>query len=176
MIKKSTVNNLKNHILVYNDKIITIYKVGLMLPYFTTKQTEILEYKDILDKNNIVIDKTNKMFLDLILDILEYLGTQNPEELDDLCEYNILTMHEQFEEVLEKKSINEKSQAILLTFFLRIAKEISVKKNVIEQKDLNKLYSLMTSKDFKYPSYIGAQKNFALEKMPANIKRMLYLK
>jgi hypothetical protein len=34
----------------------------------------------------------------------------------------------------------------------------------------------MTSKDFKYPSYIKSQKEFALENMPENIKRMLYLK
>jgi len=147
-----------------------------MLVYFQTKQNDILEYKNILDKNNVVIDKTNKMFLDLILNILNYLATENPELLDDLCEYNIMTMHEQFEEVLESKAINEKAQSILLTFFLRIAKEIDVKKQKIEQEDLNKLYTLMTSKKFRYPSYINTQKNFALEKMPENIKRMLYFK
>jgi len=147
-----------------------------MLPYFTTKQTEILTYKEILDKNNVVIDKTNKIFLDLILNILDYLGTENPEKLDDLCEYNIMTMHEQFEEVIEENTINEKAQAILLTFFLRIAKEIDTKYETIENKDLSKLYTLMTSKGFKYPSYIDTQKNFALQKMPENIKRMLYFK
>jgi len=147
-----------------------------MLPYFKNKQSEIIIYKEFLDKNNIVIDKTNKIFLDLILNILNYLGTENPEKLDELCEYNIMTMNEQFEEVIEGDIINEKAQAILLTFFLRIAKEMDIKYKVIENEDLSKLYTMMTSKDFKYPSYIGTQKNFALEKMPQNIKRMLYFK
>jgi len=147
-----------------------------MLPYFKNKQSEIIIYKEFLDKNNIVIDKTNKIFLDLILNILNYLGTENPEKLDELCEYNIMTMHEQFEEVIDGDIINEKAQAILLTFFLRIAKEMDIKYKVIENEDLSKLYTMMTSKDFKYPSYIGTQKNFALEKMPQNIKRMLYFK
>jgi hypothetical protein len=147
-----------------------------MLPYFKNKQSEIIIYKEFLDKNNVVIDKTNKIFLDLILNILNYLGTENPETLDDLCEYNIMTMHEQFEEVISGNIINEKAQTILLTFFLRIAKEMDIKYQVIQNKDLSELYTMMTSKDFKYPSYIGAQKNFALEKMPENIKRMLYFK
>ena len=147
-----------------------------MLPYFKNKQSEIIIYKEFLDKNNIVIDKTNKIFLDLILNILNYLGTENPEKLDELCEYNIMTMHEQFEEVIDGNIINEKAQAVLLTFFLRIAKEMDIKYKVIENEDLSKLYTMMTSKDFKYPSYIGTQKNFALEKMPQNIKRMLYFK
>jgi len=147
-----------------------------MLPYFKNKQSEIIIYKEFLDKNNIVIDKTNKIFLDLILNILNYLGTENPEKLDELCEYNIMTMHEQFEEVIDGDIINEKAQAVLLTFFLRIAKEMDIKYKVIENEDLSKLYTMMTSKDFKYPSYIGTQKNFALEKMPQNIKRMLYFK
>jgi len=147
-----------------------------MLPYFKNKQSEIIIYKEFLDKNNVVIDKTNKVFLDLILNILNYLGTENPEKLDDLCEYNIMTMHEQFEEVIYGNVVNEKVQAVLLTFFLRIAKEMDIKYQVIKNEDLSKLYSMMTSKDFKYPSYIGTQKNFALEKMPQNIKRMLYFK
>ena len=147
-----------------------------MLPYFKNKQSEIIIYKEFLDKNNVVIDKTNKVFLDLILNILNYLGTENPEKLDDLCEYNIMTMHEQFEEVIDGHIINEKAQAILLTFFLRLAKEMDIKYQVIKNEDLSKLYTMMTSRDFKYPSYIGTQKNFALEKMPQNIKRMLYFK
>ena len=147
-----------------------------MLPYFQTKQSDILIYKDKLDKNNVVIDKTNKMFLDLILNILNYLATEDGATLDDLCEYNILTMHEEFDSVIEDDVVNEKAQAILLTFFLRIAKEIDIKYSEIENKYLKELYTLMTSKDFKYPSYIGTQKNFALEKMPENIKRMLYFK
>jgi len=147
-----------------------------MLPYFKSLQTDILSYKNKLDKENVVIDKTNKMFLDLILNILEYLATEDPSKLDDLCEYNIMTMHEQFEDVIYGNTVSEKVQSILLTFFLRIAKEIDTKYEVIENEDLSKLYTIMTSKDFKYPSYIGTQKNFALEKMPQNIKRMLYFK
>ena len=147
-----------------------------MLPYFKNKQSEIIIYKEFLDKNNVVIDKTNKIFLDLILNILNYLGTEDPKKLDNLCEYNIMTMHEQFEEVIEGSIINEKAQAILLTFFLRLAKEMDIKYQAIQNEDLSKLYTMMTSRDFKYPSYIGTQKNFALEKMPENIKRMLYFK
>ena len=147
-----------------------------MLPYFKPLQTDILNYKNKLDEKNVVIDKTNKMFLDLILNILDYFASENPEKLDDLCEYNIMTMHEQFEEVIYGDAVNEKAQAVLLTFFLRVAKEMDTKYESIENEDLSKLYSIMTSKDFKYPSYVGTQKNFALEKMPQNIKRMLYFK
>jgi len=147
-----------------------------MLPYFKALQADILSYKNKLDEENIVIDKTNKMFLDLILNILDYLASEDADKLDDLCEYNIMTMHEQFEEVIYGDAVNEKAQAVLLTFFLRVAKEIVTKYEVIENEDLSKLYTIMTSRDFKYPSYIGTQKNFALEKMPQNIKRMLYFK
>ncbi len=147
-----------------------------MRPYFKPLQADILIYKNKLDKENVVIDKTNKIFLDLILNILDYLASEDSERLDELCEYNIMTMHEQFEEVIYGNSIGEKAQAILLTFFLRIAKELEIKYQSIENEDLAKLYELMTSRDFKYPSYVSTQKNFALEKMPENIKRMLYFK
>ena len=147
-----------------------------MLPYFETRQADILAYKEKLNKNNIIIDKTNLMFLDYILDISDYLGTEKPTKLDELCEYNILTMHKEFEDIIYKDAVNEKAQSVLLTFFLRIAKEIDVKYDTIENEDLKSLYAIMTSKDFKYPDYIGSQKNFALDKMPANIKRMLHLK
>jgi len=147
-----------------------------MLPYFKPIQADILNYKNKLDENNVVIDKTNKIFLDLILNILDYLANENPEKLDNLCEYNIMTMHEQFEEVIYGDAVNEKAQAILLTFFLRVAKEMEIKYEVIQNEYLLELYILMTSKDFKYPSYVSTQKNFALEKMPQNITRMLYFK
>lgn len=147
-----------------------------MLPYFKNKQEEILAYKEYLDKHNVVIDKTNKMFLDLILNILNYLGTENPDTLDELVEYNIRTMHQEFEAVIEDNDITEKAQGILLTFFLRMSKEIDTKYSKIENEYLAELYRLMTSKNFKYPSYISFQKNFALEKMPQNIERMLYFK
>jgi hypothetical protein len=145
-------------------------------PYFKNIQKDILFYKNHLEKNNMTIDKTNKLFLDLILDILEYLATENPQKLDELCEYNIMTMKKEFESVIHGSSVSEKVQAILLTFFMRIAKEMDIKYKNIENESLSKLYSLMTSKDFKYPSYIKSQKNFALENMPDNIKRMLYMK
>lgn len=147
-----------------------------MLAYFKDIQPDILAYREKLDKNNVTIDKTNLMFLNLILDILNYLGTEDSDKLDELCEYNIMTMRKEFENVIYSDAVNEKAQSILLTFFLRIAKEMEIKYKKIENENLERLYALMTSKDFKYPSYIKDQKNFALESMPENIKRMLYLK
>lgn len=147
-----------------------------MLAYFKQIQPDILAYKEKLDKNNITIDKTNLMFLNLILNILNFLGTEDANKLDEQCEYNILTMRKEFEGVIRGDAVNEKAQAILLTFFLRIAKEMEIKYKKIENENLEKLYALMTSKDFRYPSYIKDQKNFALESMPENIKRMEYLK
>lgn len=147
-----------------------------MSPYFKEIQADILRYKEHLCKNNVTIDKTNRMFLNLLVNILEYLGSEDADRLDEQCEYNILTMRKEFEAVIESNSINEKAQAVLLTFFLRIAKEMEVKYSKIENEHLRELYTIMTSKNYKYPSYIGNQKSFALEKMPANIKRMLHLK
>ena len=147
-----------------------------MLPYFKDRQADILAYKEYLDKNNVIIDKTNMMFLDLILNILNYLGTEDADKLDDLCEYNILTMNKEFENIIYNNIINEKSQATLLTFSLRIAKEIEVKNGEIENEYLEELYNIMISRDFKYQDYIGSQKSFTLEKMPENIKSMLYFK
>ncbi len=145
-------------------------------PYFQNIQKEILFYKEHLEKNNMTIDKTNKMFLDLILNILEYFGTEDPNKLDEMCEYNILTMRKEFENVIYNTSVSERVEAILLTFFLRIAKEMEIKYQKIENESLAKLYSLITSKDFKLPSYIKDQKEFALENLPDNVKRMLYMK
>lgn len=147
-----------------------------MLAYFREKQPQILLYREKLKKNNMVIDKTNLLFLNLILDILHYLGTENPEKLDELCEYNVLTMRQEFENVIYNDAVNEKAESVLLTFFLRIAKEMDVKYKQIENEHLQKLFTLLTSKEFKLPSYIKDQKSFALESMPDNIKRMLYLK
>lgn len=145
-------------------------------PYFQNIQKEILFYKEHLEKNNMTIDKTNKMFLDLILNILEYFGTEDPNKLDEMCEYNILTMRKEFENVIYNTSVSERVEAVLLTFFLRIAKEMEIKYQKIENESLAKLYSLITSKDFKLPSYIKDQKEFALENLPDNVKRMLYMK
>lgn len=147
-----------------------------MLAYFHDVQPQILLYREKLEKNNMVIDKTNLLFLNLILNILNFLGTENPEKLDELCEYNVLTMRQEFEGVIRNEAINEKAQSILLTFFLRIAKEMEIKYKQIENEDLQELFTLLTSKDFKLPSYIKDQKSFALENMPDNIKRMLYMK
>jgi len=147
-----------------------------MLAYFKDIQPDILAYREKLDKKNVTIDKTNLMFLNLILDILNYLGTEDAGKLDELCEYNIMTMKSEFESVIYGDAVDEKAQLVLLTFFLRIAKEMDVKYKIIENEHLKRLYETMTSKDFKYPSYIGSQKEFALDKMPSNIKRMLWLK
>lgn len=147
-----------------------------MLAYFKDIQPDILAYREKLDKKNVTIDKTNLMFLNLILDILNYLGTEDAGKLDELCEYNIMTMKSEFESVIYGNAVDEKAQLVLLTFFLRIAKEMDVKYKIIENEHLKRLYETMTSKDFKYPSYIGSQKEFALDKMPSNIKRMLWLK
>lgn len=145
------------------------------MQYFGDVQQKILEYRDFLDKNNMVIDKTNMMFLEMILDILTYLATTDASKLDEQCEYNILTMRKEFEEVLDAKAIDEKGQTVLLTFFFRIANEMKVRYNTIDSAELLKLFEAMTSRDFKYPNYIGQQKEFALEKMPTNIKRMAIL-
>lgn len=144
--------------------------------YFENIQKDILIYRDYLHEHNVVIDKTNKIFLELILDILGYLGSEDPSRLDEVCEYNILTMKKEFESVIYSDLVDEKRQAILLIFFLRIAKEMEVKYKTIENEHFNKLYTLLTSKEYKYPSYIKDQKEFALENMPDNIKRMEYLK
>lgn len=153
-----------------------IIKGFKVVTYFKDAQSNILAYREKLQQNNMVIDKTNLLFLNLILDILEYLGTEDGDKLDELCEYNVLTMRGEFDEVIKGDSVNEKAQAVLLTFFLRIAKEMEIKYKNIQNEQLKKLYSLVTSKDFKYPSYIKSQKNFALENMPDNIKKMLYMK
>lgn len=147
-----------------------------MLAYFHDVQPQILLYRERLEKNNMVIDKTNLLFLNLILNILNYLGHENPEKLDELCEYNVLTMRQEFEGIIRNEAVNEKAQSILLTFFLRIAKEMEIKYKQIENEDLQELFTLLTSKEFKLPSYIKSQKSFALENMPDNIKRMLYMK
>ncbi|MCF6309707.1 MAG: hypothetical protein L3J19_04405 [Sulfurimonas sp.] len=147
-----------------------------MTPYFKELQPDILIYADKLCKNNVAIDKTNLMFLELLVKILKYFGTGDADKLDQQCEYNLLTMKQEFESVIHSDSVGEKTQAVLLTFFLRIAKEMEIKYGTIENGHLQELYTLMTSKDYKYPSYIGAQKNFALDKMPENITRMEYLK
>ncbi|MCW8895448.1 MAG: hypothetical protein OQK48_02695 [Sulfurimonas sp.] len=147
-----------------------------MTPYFKELQPEILIYADKLCKNNVAIDKTNLMFLELLVKILKHLGTEDADKLDQQCEYNLLTMRQEFESVIRSDKVGEKTQAILLTFFLRIAKEMEVKYETIENEHLRELYTLMTSKGYKYPSYISSQKDFALDKMPENIKRMEHLK
>lgn len=144
--------------------------------YFKQIQPDIARYREKLHRENVVIDKTNMLFLNLILNILDYIATEDAAKLDTQCEYNILTMKKEFESVIYGDSINEKTQLILLTFFLRIAKEMDVKYQKIENEYLQELYTIMTSKGYKYPSYVGSQKEFALDKMPANIKRMELLR
>ncbi len=147
-----------------------------MTPYFKSRQADIAAYADKLSKNNMAIDKTNQMFIELSVKILKYLASEDPDKLDMQCEYNVLTMGKEFENVIRGDSVGEKVQTVLLTFFLRIAKEMEVKYNKIDNEYLQELFDIMTSKKYKYPNYIGSQKEFALEKMPSNIKRMEYLK
>ncbi|MCK4737839.1 MAG: hypothetical protein KAT10_04695 [Sulfurimonas sp.] len=147
-----------------------------MSSYFKELQPNIAIYADKLCKNNVAIDKTNLMFLELLVKILDYLATEDADKLDEQCEYNILTMGKEFEAVIHSDAINEKAQAVLITFFLRIAKEMEVRYKIIENEYFNNLYYLMTSKGYKYPSYISSQKNFALDKMPENIARMERMK
>ena len=147
-----------------------------MSSYFKELQSDIAIYADKLCKNNVAIDKTNLMFLELLVKILDYLATEDADKLDEQCEYNILTMGKEFEAVINGDTVSEKAQAVLITFFLRIAKELEVRYKIIENEYLNDLYYLMTSKGYKYPNYIDAQKNFALDKMPENIARMERMK
>ena len=143
-----------------------------MKPYFKEMQATILEYREKFDTNYITIDKTNQMFHDLSSNILEYFGTEDADLLDTLCEYNILTMHEQFEEVVKSSVTNEKAQGTLMMFFLRSAEEIKIRSGKIENESLNKLHMIMTTKGYKYPDYVSAQKRFALERLPVLIARM----
>ena len=147
-----------------------------MAGFFAPLQEDILKLKEKLSQTNLAFDKTNQMFLQLNLNLLEYFASEDPQKLDIWCEYNIKTMHEQFENIVKNQLTDEKSQGVLLMFFFRIAKEIQVKYSKIENRYLEQLYTIMTSKGYKYPSYIDFQKNFALEKMPENIKRHERLK
>jgi len=147
-----------------------------MSQFFKDIQPDILIYKDKLCSNNVAIDKTNRMFIELLVKILGYFATEDAEKLDQQCEYNIRTMRKEFDPLIHSDRVDEKAVSILITFFLRIAKEMEVKYKTIENEQLRELYTIMTSKDFKYPDYIGSQKSFALDKMPENIARMEYLK
>jgi len=145
-------------------------------PYFKEMQTTILEYKEKFDTNDITIDKTNQMFHDLSSDILEYFGSEDPEYLDTVCEHTVLTMHEQLEKVVKGSQTNEKSQGILMVFFLRSAQEIKFRVGEIKNESLHKLYTIMTAKGYKYPDYISSQKRYALERLPEVLERMEKLK
>ncbi|MDX9814740.1 MAG: hypothetical protein WC144_03725 [Sulfurimonas sp.] len=144
--------------------------------FFADIQQDILTYKDYLDKHNMVIDKTNKMFMDLILNILTYLATTDPDKLDEVYEYNVMTMRDDFLHIIHSTTVDERAEAIFLVFFIRLAKEELLKYNTIENDSLKKLHDAMTSKDYKYPEYVDHQKIFALDRMCENIQRMLRLK
>lgn len=147
-----------------------------MSSFFTPIQNDILCYKDKLERNNLVIDKTNQMFIELVLNILDYIGNENPDLLDERCDYNISTMGDEFLDVLNSKSTNEKAQGTLMMFFSRIAKEMEVKYGKIYNEDLEKLLNIMSQKGYKYPLYINVQKNFTLDRMIEIIKRREALK
>jgi len=147
-----------------------------MKAYFEEIQDDILHYKQRFEVGYIAFDKINQMFYELTLDILDYLATENPEILNRICEYNIMTMHEQFEDVISRGVTNEKAQGTLMMFFLRCAKEIEIREGKIENESLKKLYEIMTAKGYKYPDYISTQKRFALDRLPDIIARMEMLK
>lgn len=147
-----------------------------MKAYFEEIQEDILHYKERFDVGHVTFDKTNQMFHDLTSDILKYLGTEDPDTLDRICEYNIMTMHEQFEDVISRGVTNEQTQGTLMMFFLRIAKEIEIREGKIKNESLQKLYSIMTAQGYRYPDYIKVQKTFALERLPDIIARMERLK
>ncbi len=144
--------------------------------FFSEVQKDILNYRDYLDKHNMVIDKTNKMFMDLILQILDYLATADATVLDEKFEYNIMTMKSDFLSMIHSNVADERTEAHFLVFFLRLAKEELYKYKSIENPSLKKLHDLMSSKDYKYPKHVDHQKIFALDRMCENIDRMLRLK
>lgn len=142
-----------------------------MSSFFTPLQADLLSYKESLKNNNVVIDKTNLMFLELNLKILEFLGTEDPLKLDEWCDYNILTMGDEFLKVITGTSTGEKAQGVLTIFFLRIAQEMKVKYETIYNEDLEELYSIMTSRGYKYSEFISKQKHFSLDFMTEIIAR-----
>ena len=147
-----------------------------MSSFFTPIQNDLLNYKEKLEHNNLVIDKTNQMFIELVLNILDYLAKENPDLLDERCDYNISTMGDEFLDVINTQSTTEKAQGTLMMFFSRIAKEMEVKYNEIYNEDLAKLLNIMSQKGYKYPLYINVQKNFTLDRMVEIIKRRESLK
>ena len=147
-----------------------------MSSFFSPLQSDISAYKKLLEENNLVIDKTNQMFLELILKILEYLASEDPQLLDSRCEYNISTMGDEFLDVLNSRATTEQAQGTLMMFFSRIAKEMEVKYNTTYNEDLQKLLSIVSKKGYKYPLYINVQKNFTLDRMVEIIQRRESLK
>ena len=147
-----------------------------MEAFFEPIQSEIRTYKKVLQNNNLVIDKTNQMFLELILNILEYLANENPQTLDNRCEYNISTMGDEFLNVIKTQATTEQAQGTLMMFFSRIAKEMEVKYDKVYNEDLEKLLAIVSEKGYKYPLYINVQKNFTLDRMVEIIQRRESLK
>ncbi len=146
-----------------------------MEAYFEEIQDDILHYKERFDLRYIAIDKANEMFRNLSSEILDYLARGDAALFDRAFEYNIKTMHEEFESVIARGVTDEKAQGTLLMFFLRCAEEMLIRDGKIENASLKRLHSIMTAKDYRYPDYISTQKYFALEKLPDIIKRMQIL-
>ncbi|RUM66086.1 MAG: hypothetical protein DSZ03_01715 [Sulfurimonas sp.] len=144
--------------------------------FFQPLQASMVAYQKKLSQNNAVCDKTNQMFLELNLNILAYLSSADAAKLDIMGEYNIMTMGKEFAAVLASGKTGEKAQAVLLMFFLRLAEEMSIKYGTIENASLKKLHTVMTAKGYKYPDYIRAQRNFALERLSVLIRRNEELK
>jgi len=146
-----------------------------MEAYFEEIQDDILHYKERFEKGLITFDKTNEMFKQLSLEILEYLGTGDAVLFDRAFEYNIKTMHEQFEAVIARGVTNDKAQGTLMMFFLRCAEEMRIREGKIENPSLAKLHAIMTAKGYRYPDYITTQKRFALDNLADIVKRMQML-
>lgn len=143
-----------------------------MQAYFQEIQDDILHYKERFEVGHITIDKTNEMFHNLSVDILNYLATGDAELFDRAFEYNIMTMNEEFAELIARGVTNEKAQGTLMMFFLRCSEEMLIRNGEIENISLKKLHSIMTAKGYKYPDYISKQKRFALDNLADIVKRM----
>ncbi len=146
------------------------------MSFFKPLQAEIAQYQRRLAQHNLVCDKTNKMFLELNLNILGYMAQEDALKLDMWGEYNIVTMGDEFIEVIRSGKTDEKAQAVLLMFFLRFAEEMKIKYGTIHNSSLQKLHAVMTAKGYKYPEYISAQRRFALERLSVLIRRREALK
>lgn len=149
-----------------------------MSGFFKPLQEDILRYRDKIAVLPMAIDKTSRTFLDLTVNILDDLGhLGDTEAFDALCEYNIATTGKNFKEAVVKQAVDRKSMEYLLIFFLRIGKEIEVKRGTLENEHLKKLQTLMTSRAYRFfTNFSDKQIEFAIEIMPEKVRRFEYYK